>query len=119
MGYICSDLRSSTPNTPVVIKQNNMNLYISNLGEQITDESLRAIFATYGVVHSAEIAKDQFTGYSRGFAFIEMPNEDEALAAIVRLNGSVLNGRSVSVEKAEARRGYTSQIHMTQRSPKP
>ena len=78
-----------------------MNLYISNLGEQITDESLRAIFATYGSVESATIVKDQFTGFSRGFAFVEMPDDAEANAAIVRLNGSVLNGRSVSVERAK------------------
>jgi len=93
-----------------------MNLYISNLGDQITDESLRAIFATYGVVHSARIAKDQFTGYSRGFAFIEMPNEHEAIAAMSRINGSILNGRSVSVEKA---RPNGSIVNARLRSPKP
>jgi RNA recognition motif-containing protein len=96
-----------------------MNLYISNLGEQITDESLRAIFATYGVVHSANIAKDQFTGFSRGFAFIEMPNDNEALAAISRINGSVLNGRSVSVEKAKPKIGFIERNEARFRSPKP
>ena len=96
-----------------------MNLYISNLGEQITDDSLSAIFSTYGVVHSVKIAKDQFTGFSRGFAFIEMPNENEALAAISRLNGSVLNGRSVSVEKAKPTVGFIERTENRYRSPKP
>jgi RNA recognition motif-containing protein len=77
-----------------------MNLYISNLGDKITDESLRAIFATHGEVGSARIIKDQFSGYSRGFAFIEMPNEDEAITAISKINGAVVDGRSVSVQEA-------------------
>ena len=77
-----------------------MNLYVSNLGDQITDESLRAIFATHGAVNSSEIVKDHFNGYSRGFAFVDMPNEQEALKAIQRINGSVVNGRNVSVEEA-------------------
>lgn len=79
-----------------------MNLYVSNLGDQITDESLRAIFATHGAVNSSEIVKDRFNGYSRGFAFVEMPNDAEALKAIKRINGSVVNGRSVSVEEARS-----------------
>jgi RNA recognition motif-containing protein len=77
-----------------------MNLYVSNLGEKITDDSLRAIFATHGEVGSATIVKDNFSGYSRGFAFVEMPNDTEAALAITRLHGSVLDGRSVSVEEA-------------------
>lgn len=80
-----------------------MNLYVSNLGGQITDESLRAIFATHGEVSSSRIIKDDLTGHSRAYAFIEMPNDAEAEMAIKKLNGTVLNGQSVSVVPARAR----------------
>ena len=80
-----------------------MNLYVSNLGEQITDESMRGVFATYGEVSSSKIIKDRFTGYSRGFGFVEMPDEAEAKNAMEKINGSVLNGRNVLVTEARPR----------------
>lgn len=80
-----------------------MNLYVSNLGDQITDESLRAIFATHGEVNSSKIIKDHITGISRGFGFIEMPNDSEAHSAMERINGTVVNGRNVSVKEARPR----------------
>lgn len=78
-----------------------MNLYVSNLGEQITNESLEAIFATHGKVISARIIKDGFNGYSRGFAFVHMPNDEEAQKAMEKINGMVVNGRNVSVKPAK------------------
>jgi RNA recognition motif-containing protein len=80
-----------------------MHLYVSNLGDQITDESLGAIFATHGKVISARVIKDGFDGYSRGFAFVDMPNDQEAQKAIEKLDGMVVNGRSVSVMEAKAK----------------
>lgn len=80
-----------------------MNLYVSNLGDQITDESLRAIFATHGEVSSSRIIKDRFSGYSRGFGFIDMPNDEQAQIALEKINGKVVNGRSVSVTEARPR----------------
>jgi RNA recognition motif-containing protein len=80
-----------------------MNLYVSNLGEQITDESLGAVFATYGVVSSSKIIKDHVSGHSRGFGFIDMPNDDEAQKAIGKIDGTVVNGRNVSVKEARPR----------------
>ena len=77
-----------------------MNLYVSNLGDQITEESLRAIFATHGAVNSSTIVKQDLTGQSIGFAFIEMPNDKEAHKAMEKLNGMVVNGRNVSVTEA-------------------
>lgn len=79
-----------------------MNLYVSNLGDKITDESLRAIFATHGEVRSSRIIKDELTGFSKGFAFIEMPNDVEAQKAISKMNGSIVNGKNISVERAVA-----------------
>jgi RNA recognition motif-containing protein len=80
-----------------------MNLYVSNLGEQITDESLRAIFATHGNVTSSRIIKDRFSGYSRGFGFVDMPDEEEAQSAIQKIDGMVVNGKNVSVKEARPR----------------
>ena len=77
-----------------------MNLYVSNLGHQITDESLRAVFATHGEVSSSKIIKDNSTGNSRGFGFVNMPNETEAQKAIEKINGTVINGRNLSVKEA-------------------
>ena len=78
-----------------------MNLYISNLGEKTTDETLRTAFVTHGQVSSAKVIKDHFTGYSRGFAFVEMPNDAEANAAISNLNGSSIDGQIVSVKESK------------------
>lgn len=80
-----------------------MNLYVSNLGDQITDESLRAVFATHGEVSSSRIIKDHSTGNSRGFGFINMPNDTEAEKAIEKINGMIVNGRNVSVKEARPR----------------
>jgi RNA recognition motif-containing protein len=77
-----------------------MDLYVSNLGDEITDESLRAIFATHGEVNSYQIIKHHLTGQSRGFAFIDMPNESEAQRAMEKIDGTVVNGRNVSVKQA-------------------
>jgi|GraSoiStandDraft_4_1057263.scaffolds.fasta_scaffold92304_3 RNA recognition motif-containing protein len=80
-----------------------MNLYVSNLGDQITDESLRAIFATHGEVNSSKIIKDHSTGNSRGFGFIDMPNDSHAQSAMQKINGTIVNGRNVSVKEAKPR----------------
>lgn len=80
-----------------------MNLYVSNLGDQVTDESLRAIFATYGEVASSKIVKDRFSGYSRGFGFVEMPDDSQATDAMTKINGTIVNGRNVSVKEARPR----------------
>ena len=77
-----------------------MNLYVSNLGEKATDDTLLAIFKPHGEVASAKIIKDHFTGYSRGFAFVEMPNDTEANEAISKINGADFDGQTLSVKEA-------------------
>lgn len=77
-----------------------MNLYVSNLPYTMTDEEFQAVFAAYGQVASARIVKDRESGRSRGFGFVEMPVEPEALTAINALNGSDVNGRPLRVVEA-------------------
>lgn len=74
-----------------------MNIYVSNLSFQVGDEDLKGFFTAYGDVSSAKVITDKETNRSRGFGFVEMPNDSEAQAAIAKLNGSIVDGRSISV----------------------
>lgn len=85
-----------------------MDLYVSNLGDKVTEESLRAIFATYGEVNSSRIIRDGSTDYSKSFAFIEMPNATEAENAMAKINGAVVNGKNLSVKELRAGLGQNS-----------
>lgn len=78
-----------------------MNICISNLDTRFNDEDLRNLFATHGDVELAAIAIDAFTDQSRGFGYVEMPRDEQALAAISALNQSELDGRVISVQAAE------------------
>lgn len=80
-----------------------MNLYVSNLSYNLTDNELRETFERYGLVSHARIILDRETGRSRGFAFVEMPNDDEARAAINGLNNVELSGRPLKVVEARPR----------------
>ena len=78
-----------------------MNIYISGLDSASTDESLKALFSSYGNVSSSKVMIDGFTGYSRGFAFVEMPDDVEAQTAMEAINGSLLDGREIVVREAK------------------
>jgi RNA recognition motif-containing protein len=80
-----------------------MNIYVGNLARQTTEEQLRAAFEPFGTVTSAAIIKDKFSGESRGFGFVEMPQKSEAIAAISGLNGQQLDGRPLTVNEARPR----------------
>lgn len=85
-----------------------MNIYISNLNTSITDEELTNLFRPYGEVAAATVAMDAFTDQSRGFGFVDMPQEEQARTAITALNQTEVNGLVVSVEEAapkEERKG--------------
>ena len=86
-----------------------MNLYVSNLSYNLTDNELREVFERFGAVTHARIILDRETGRSRGFAFVEMPNDAEAQAAINGLNSTDLGGRPLKVVEARPReeRPYT------------
>lgn len=85
-----------------------MNIYIANINTSLTNNDLVALFLPYGHVHSAAIAIDGFTDQSRGFGYVDMPNEQEALAAIAALDKQEVDGRTLTVQEAqlqEERRG--------------
>jgi len=77
-----------------------MNMYVSNLAFQVTDEELRSMFAKYGEVTSAKVVMERETGRSRGFGFVEMADK-AAEEAMKDLDGTQLDGRSISVTKAK------------------
>jgi RNA recognition motif-containing protein len=80
-----------------------MNIYAGNLARELSEAELREAFAAFGEVTTASIIKDKFSGDSRGFGFVEMPNKAEADAAISALNGKELKGRTLTVNEARPR----------------
>jgi RNA recognition motif-containing protein len=80
-----------------------MNIYVGNLSRDLNEGELREAFAAFGDVASSSIIKDKFSGESRGFGFVEMPNKDEADKAISGLNGKELKGRTLTVNEARPR----------------
>ncbi|HET9826220.1 MAG TPA: RNA-binding protein [Chitinophagaceae bacterium] len=77
-----------------------MNIYVSNLSFAVTDEDLRGFFSEYGEVSSAKVIMDKFSNRSRGFAFVEMPDDTSAQKAIQELDGATVDGRSIKVNTA-------------------
>jgi len=80
-----------------------MNIYVGNLAYGVQDADLRGLFAASGEVTSASVIMDKFSGQSKGFAFVEMPNNSEGLAAIRALNEQPLQGRNMRVNEAKPR----------------
>ncbi|MFT5446541.1 MAG: RNA recognition motif-containing protein [Gammaproteobacteria bacterium] len=80
-----------------------MNIYCGNLAYSMTSDSLRAAFEAHGEVSSANVITDRDTGRSKGFGFVEMPNDTEGQAAIDGVNGADLEGRPARVNEARPR----------------
>jgi RNA recognition motif-containing protein len=87
----------------LTIRRENMNIYVGNLSHDVSPEDLRQAFEAHGEVSSANIIKDKYTGQSRGFGFVEMPNKAEAQTAIENLNGKDLLGQQMNVNEARPR----------------
>jgi RNA recognition motif-containing protein len=86
-----------------------MNIYVGNLSYEVTEEDLKKAFESFGEVDTVKVIKDNYTGRSKGFGFVEMSAKAEAQSAIEGLNGKDLKGRSLNVSEArprsEGRRG--------------
>ncbi len=76
------------------------NIFVGNLDINVTERQLRTLFAGYGTVATVTVVEDRDTGEPRGFAFIEMAQSGEARAAISALNGTLLNGRTMTINEA-------------------
>ena len=77
-----------------------MNIYVGNLNYKLQESELEEVFTEYGEVSSVKIITDKYTGKSKGFGFVEMPNDEQAEAAIEALDGKEVNGRQLRVNKA-------------------
>ena len=82
-----------------------MNIYVGNLPFSTSENELRGIFEAFGEVSSAKIVMDRETGRPRGFAFVEMPDDGQAQAAISDLDGKDFGGRALKVSEARPRAG--------------
>jgi RNA recognition motif-containing protein len=81
----------------------NMNIFVANLSFQTKEEELKKLFEDFGEVESVKIITDRYSDRSKGYGFVEMPVEEEAIKAIESLNEKEMNGRNIVVKKANPR----------------
>ncbi len=82
---------------------NSKKLYVGGLPYSVTEGTLQELFAAHGTVESATVIMDRMTSRSKGFGFVEMSSQEEAQAAIDKLNGTDLEGRNITVNEAKPR----------------
>lgn len=80
-----------------------MNIYVGNLAYSVTEDDLRTAFEGFGKVDRVSVITDKFSGQSKGFGFVEMPDDQEAAQAVNSLNDSDLKGRNIKVNEAKPR----------------
>ena len=80
-----------------------MNIYVGNLPYSVTEQDLRELFESFGEVSSATVIVDKFTNRSKGFGFVEMPSQEESMAAIEKTNDQDFQGRNLRVNEAKPR----------------
>ena len=78
-----------------------MNIYVSNLSFSVQDDDLKGFFSEYGEVSSAKVIMDKYTNRSKGFGFVEMPDNAAAQKAIAELDGGMVEGRAIKVMVAK------------------
>lgn len=78
-----------------------MKIYVGNLPHGVSEDELRVLFAEYGEIESISLIKDRFSGQSKGFGFVDMPNNSEADTVIKALNKSTMQGRTIKVNQVE------------------
>ena len=86
-----------------------MNIYIGNFAENITGDDLKEVFSGFGHVESAKVIRDSFSGGSRGFGFVEMPNKKEANAAILGL--TEIQGQKITINEARPQQKGDKKFH--------
>jgi len=81
-----------------------MNIFVGSLPFKLEEADLKELFEAYGEVSSVKLINDRETGRSKGFGFVEMPDDEGAQTAITALNGSEIGGRTIAVSQAEERK---------------
>lgn len=81
-----------------------MNIFVGSLPYRLEEADLKELFEAYGEVSSVKLISDRETGRSKGFGFVEMPDDEAAQKAIAGLNGAEVSGRSIAVSQAEERK---------------
>ena len=81
-----------------------MNIYVGNLPYSVSEDDLRQAFSGFGEVASVSLVSDKHSGQSKGFGFVEMPNNSEADVAIKALNDSAMKGRNIKVNQAQPKK---------------
>jgi RNA recognition motif-containing protein len=89
----------------LVSERKKMNIYVGNLSSDVTEDDLKEVFKAFGQVESINIIKDKFSGQSRGFGFVEIPNKNEALEVLKQADGKEIKGRAIKVNEARAKAG--------------
>lgn len=84
---------------PVLAKR----IYVGSLPYSVTETQLEGLFSPYGLINQVDVITDKYTGQAKGFAFVEMANDEEAEQAIAALNGTELGGRTLVINEARAR----------------
>ena len=82
-----------------------MKIFIGNLADEVTEEDLQEAFAAFGTIRGVSIARDKYSGMSRGFAFVEMPRKSEAKAAMREMDLKEIKGRAIVVNEAKPKSG--------------
>jgi hypothetical protein len=95
--------RDRAPQGQKTAKGDRVEIYVGNLSYEMSEKEVAALFEAFGQVMSARLIENKFSGKSKGFGFIEMPNRDHAMAAIRALNGKELKGRKLIVNEARSR----------------
>ena len=101
--YRSADSRLLSTRSSNTGKEKNLRIYIGNFGFDTSEQEVRQAFEAHGQVQEVSMMKDRDTGRSKGFAFVEMPTQTEALAAINSLNGQDFGGRPATVNEARPR----------------
>jgi RNA recognition motif-containing protein len=83
-----------------------MNIHVSNIDASLGNDDLRNLFTPFGQVDSAEISMESFTDLPRGFGYVEMPEDEQARAAIAALNGTEAAGRKLTVQEAKPKEDH-------------
>jgi RNA recognition motif-containing protein len=78
-----------------------MNIYVGNLGDQMTEKAISEMFEAFGTVETVKIINDRFSGRSKGFGFVDMPSNSEADKAIKALNGKIIEKKPIKIRPAD------------------